>query len=763
MPTLPTVFTIVVLTMNRVPSLQRLLMSLEATDFGGHKVALEIHVDKAKTPAINAPVIELATSFAFTHGTKTVRVAPENNGLARSWFKAWYPKSDDDYGIILEDDIQVSPSWYKYVRAAWEAYGDRDDVGGVTLQRQTLIPKLPSHTKEIVNSHAPFLYRLVGSIGYAPHPRQWRKFVDWTRSIDLDTFDVSTPGLVTSQWWNAIDKRHIWTQHFIYFTQKHDLYTLYVNLPGTATLAAHMRDKGEHFATALGQDFPVLQTDMPFQFPDHPVKYDWGGAQVPADNKPHKSVAKPEWFKKRLATKTEAGAGANAESPPREENCFAAYQELDSAAKTRLAMPAKSAELVCGLLKHRTRVLEWGTQPSTHFFARFVRRWETITGVAAEFDAAHAQKTPALIAHKADGSAGEGEGDDCSSLPKDMLNVRSDVIVVRSRAPFECVEAALQHKLLSPVGHVVLFYLNREDFNRGRQKLGVLGLLVDTEETSQPGMHMVVMRLQTATATAAVNGPGETLRHAADAKGIVVMTMNVGGGELLTNFVASAPGAVVFTPAGVAKPPGVTHHIPTDLIPAAGGTYGQKSFFLVNAAKPKLILQVLTQGHSVTWSDQDTVFNKHPAFPDNDCDILASQDGGPICPGATDGTCAGFLHFRHNNKTIAFVRQWAAEAQKPSSQNDQCDFQRLVTSSRLAKVCPLSMLQYASGLMWIPSACRIAGAGNPAARQAFSAAGFKGPCMTDAMLKSATIVHANYVIGNPAKIAALKAAHMWKV
>ena len=157
------------------------------------------------------------------------------------------------------NEIELTSPHETWHGSITRSYGDRDDIGGVTLQRQTLIPKL----------------------------RQWRKFVAWTRSIDLDTFDVSTPGLVASQWWNALDNRHIWTQHFVYFTQQHDLYTLYVNLPGTTTLAAHMRDKGEHFATALGQDFPQLQTDMPFQFPGHPVKYDWGGTQVPADNTPH--------------------------------------------------------------------------------------------------------------------------------------------------------------------------------------------------------------------------------------------------------------------------------------------------------------------------------------------------------------------------------------------------------------------------------------------------------------------------------------------
>eukprot|EP00557_Chaetoceros_sp_GSL56_P001045 CAMPEP_0176504396 /NCGR_PEP_ID=MMETSP0200_2-20121128/15908_1 /TAXON_ID=947934 /ORGANISM="Chaetoceros sp., Strain GSL56" /LENGTH=135 /DNA_ID=CAMNT_0017903819 /DNA_START=117 /DNA_END=521 /DNA_ORIENTATION=+ len=133
-------------------------------------------------------------------------------GLARSWFYAWMPKHDNDYGIILEDDIEMaSDVWYKWIKKAWLLY-DRDaemspnHMAGISLCRQTLVPLKPHRQEVIVN-----------------------KFVAWINSIDLDTFDVSTPELVTSDAWNsrAFDKRHMWTQHFIYFSKQHNLFTLY--------------------------------------------------------------------------------------------------------------------------------------------------------------------------------------------------------------------------------------------------------------------------------------------------------------------------------------------------------------------------------------------------------------------------------------------------------------------------------------------------------------------------------------------------------
>jgi hypothetical protein len=47
---------------------------------------------------------------------------------------------------------------------------------------------------EILNEHQPFLYRLVGSWAFSPHPAQWAAFLHWFDSLDSDTFDPYVPG-----------------------------------------------------------------------------------------------------------------------------------------------------------------------------------------------------------------------------------------------------------------------------------------------------------------------------------------------------------------------------------------------------------------------------------------------------------------------------------------------------------------------------------------------------------------------------------------
>ena len=268
---------IIVLAMNRVHPTHTLLESLAQTDFDGDLIDLHISFDFHPE---QREAIDLAKSFDFKHGTKRISVASEARGLAASWFKAWQPRSEASRAIILEDDIELSPDWYKLLKRLWLTYGEVEDLAGISLQRQTLIPYVSSPERhiEIENDHMPFLYPLVGSIAFSPHPTVWKMFLIWIDSIDLSTFDVSTPGLITSDWWNRLDKKHMWTQHYIYYCLVLDYYTLYVNLPGGKTAAAHLRAKGAHFQSNQGHDFSVAKSiNSQSFFLSDLERYQWNG------------------------------------------------------------------------------------------------------------------------------------------------------------------------------------------------------------------------------------------------------------------------------------------------------------------------------------------------------------------------------------------------------------------------------------------------------------------------------------------------------
>ena len=233
----------------------------------------------------------------------------------RSWLHAWIPQSDEERAVIFEDDTTLSPGWYRWLKQAWSVYANVPDLAGISLQRQTLIPLQPwrdsLHITTEADRSVPFLYSLLGSIGFSPNPVYWLQFLRWTKMIDLDTYDVSIPGLVTSDWWSQHDKRQMWTQHFIYFSLKLDLYTLFHHLPENETLAAHMRAKGVHTHRDLGADFPIARNSLRLQFPHVPGdelrKYGWDGKRIVLKNDVGHHLVKETLFHTAKRINSQAG------------------------------------------------------------------------------------------------------------------------------------------------------------------------------------------------------------------------------------------------------------------------------------------------------------------------------------------------------------------------------------------------------------------------------------------------------------------------
>jgi len=271
---------VLVLTMNRPESLKRLLSSIYNTyfEFPEDKIEVEIHVDKSHG-WLYRDCVNLARNFSLPtgRGNVTAKIAASNHGLRAAWFDAWRPATDTEYALIAEDDIELAPQWFAWLRKAWITYGHRNDLAGIALSRQFLMLKKPERSDmEILNSHQPFLYKLVGTWGYSPHPKQWTRFLDWFYSIDSEAFDPYVPGLASSDWLHIHTRqgrRHMtWDQWHVYDSNKHDLYTMYINLPNKEVLASNWMEAGVHNRQSRGHPDYALARGCPIQLQEFPRK-----------------------------------------------------------------------------------------------------------------------------------------------------------------------------------------------------------------------------------------------------------------------------------------------------------------------------------------------------------------------------------------------------------------------------------------------------------------------------------------------------------
>lgn len=113
-----------VITNDRARSLSRLLTSLSTSHYVGSIAHLSISIERSAPPATHA----LVSALLWPHGTLTVRHRVVQGGLLPAIVESWYPADDDSYGILLEDDIELSPMFFAW--AKWAVLRYRYGVQG---------------------------------------------------------------------------------------------------------------------------------------------------------------------------------------------------------------------------------------------------------------------------------------------------------------------------------------------------------------------------------------------------------------------------------------------------------------------------------------------------------------------------------------------------------------------------------------------------------------------------------------------------------
>lgn len=295
---------IIVLTMDRASSLRRLLGSLQAANYDGDRVDLDIWVDKASDKgsdngaisdqAEEAQTLMMSTASEanWTYGVRTLHKRLENAGLYEQWIYTWnVTEETTEACVILEDDLEVSPSFYLWLKQARQLYAADSSVAAFTLQRAELrprqVPGVASGKLRIDASVPVFKYRLLGTWGFSPEKRAWLEFRAWYEEMRNIGARPYVDNLMTTSWYKSQEKgasvaKTMWSQWFIKFADLNDYFTVYANLPDKKTLASNYREGGMHYSDKPRRaDYPVFKGDVKtLVFPETPVYLDWDGREL---------------------------------------------------------------------------------------------------------------------------------------------------------------------------------------------------------------------------------------------------------------------------------------------------------------------------------------------------------------------------------------------------------------------------------------------------------------------------------------------------
>ncbi|MBW0522494.1 hypothetical protein O181_062209 [Austropuccinia psidii MF-1] len=138
-----------VITHDRPKSLERLLNSLKFSRYYGDRVDLIINMEQTSDRRTR----KIVEAFQWAFGSKIVRQRIIHGGLLPAVVEGWYPSTEhDSYGVLLEDDIEVSRQFYGWLKFALLTYrysgSVNDRIYGISLYQPQHIELRPEGRKK---------------------------------------------------------------------------------------------------------------------------------------------------------------------------------------------------------------------------------------------------------------------------------------------------------------------------------------------------------------------------------------------------------------------------------------------------------------------------------------------------------------------------------------------------------------------------------------------------------------------------------------
>ncbi|XP_060597342.1 uncharacterized protein LOC132751215 [Ruditapes philippinarum] len=255
---------IIVIVYNRHQSLLRLLDSLNAADYSGDNVKLEVWIDRSVRGTLDELTVKTAKSFIFLYGEYQVISRVQHAGIFGQWISTWRPEKENyEIAVVLEDDLTVSKFFYRYLKLVHKKYDAYPFINGYTLQRLSMVHHIKNNAPPpLGSSDSVFLYPVIGSWGFSPRRDNWVHFQNWFKTVcDNKTLSLYIPNNKLSMLYSGRKQPNtdVWTVWHMYHAYINSEYTLYTNIPGHVGLSTNWREKGLHFKSHRGKTNNLLQ------------------------------------------------------------------------------------------------------------------------------------------------------------------------------------------------------------------------------------------------------------------------------------------------------------------------------------------------------------------------------------------------------------------------------------------------------------------------------------------------------------------------
>ncbi|KAL0143808.1 hypothetical protein V8B55DRAFT_1480706 [Mucor lusitanicus] len=232
----------IMITTDKKPhALARLLNSATNAHYLGDRVDLTVLMDQTTDQVTQA----LANNYNWKKGAKSVRHRIAAAPKSPVFVESWYPASNDEYAILLSNDIELSPMfyvWAKYAILQYRYASFSDQLFGVSLYAPQILETDPSgrrlfNASQTVHGDA-YMMQLPSHAGAVYFPEHWREFHDYitARTADINGYEmqeVIVPNLRSSEWersWRKYFEELVYLRSYVMLYPTHSLSTVHLEL-----------------------------------------------------------------------------------------------------------------------------------------------------------------------------------------------------------------------------------------------------------------------------------------------------------------------------------------------------------------------------------------------------------------------------------------------------------------------------------------------------------------------------------------------------
>lgn len=248
--------------------------SLQSAHYFGANVHLGINLEQTR----DSQTQQLVDSIQWPYGSMYMRRRIVLAGLMPAVVESWYPTDNDTYGVILEDDTEVSPyffAWLKFTilnyRYTTKGRTQSQRMFGVSLYQQKNV-ELRMEGRRDFDAHklfdsvslpfnTPYLSQVPCSWGAAYFPEVWREYYDYLSirlsETSIEISDIVVPELKSNRWPRS------WKKYFNELVYLRGYTMLYPNYPDFESFSTNHLEQGTHIKTAVIDMKKKMQFEVP--------------------------------------------------------------------------------------------------------------------------------------------------------------------------------------------------------------------------------------------------------------------------------------------------------------------------------------------------------------------------------------------------------------------------------------------------------------------------------------------------------------------